>query len=353
MDNNKSLKKNLKIHKGLPDLVPIDDLLRNVKSLPKENFYFEGIKENSLNLLVAQSKVGKTTMAENLATCIAAGYDNYLGKRVWSGENKKVLIINLEEFYVARTGRNAKQIAYMDTLIGNTEWHKNLITSPVDSPRYINTNKQWQWLSDQIEKYETPFVCLDSLSRMHGSESIEDSSTSIRLMEKVKKIQEKTKTTILIVHHTNKLSNEPISMSDMAGSRILSQEADAIIALNKTPSGKRYFKPICYRYSDDSGEMVLLFERNEHQWLIPKGEVKEYKILKEFDYRVNDSNSKSILNHIIAATGGDRSIIVTTKELTEAFVKTKIISGVTLHTALKKLEKDGEIVRAGTAKYTL
>ena len=160
---------------------PIDELINIVKDLPKENFYYEGIKENSLNLLIAQAKIGKTTWAENLAMTIAAGYNKYLDKDVWFGENRKVMLWSLEEFYRGRTERNKEQLIYMDKLIGNTEWHKNVFASPTDVPRYIETKKDWEWIIKQIQEINPAFTVIDSLSRMHGSDAIEDSSTCIEL----------------------------------------------------------------------------------------------------------------------------------------------------------------------------
>ena len=85
----------------------------------------------------------------------------------------------------------------------------------------------------------------------------------------------------------------------MAGSRIISQEADAIIALNKTPTGKRYIKALAYRYADDSCEKVQLFTRDNNQWLQPGGLESEYKILREFDNRVDDTNSEKLMDYIL------------------------------------------------------
>lgn len=75
---------------------PIDELISEVSRMPQENFFYGGIKENTLNFLVAQSKIGKTTLAENLCMCIAAGYDKYLESDVWFHSNQRVMIISLE-----------------------------------------------------------------------------------------------------------------------------------------------------------------------------------------------------------------------------------------------------------------
>jgi hypothetical protein len=335
------------------ELQKIDDLIATVKTLPKENFYYRGIKENTLNLLIAQSKIGKTTMAENLAMCIAAGYKDYLGLPVWSGTNKKVLLLSLEEYFQGRTERNMKQMAYMDSLVGNKDWHENVIVATQECPRYIESIKDWNWLQQQIDKEKPAFTVIDSLSRMHGSESIEDSSTCIALMKKLRNIVAETGTTLLVIHHTNKIGCEPLTLANMAGSRILSQEADSITALNKTPTGKRYIKPLAYRYADDSSEKVQLFSRNVHQWLMPEGYVNESKILREFDNRVDDANSENVMEYFQEASPAGASKIITTKDLVGHFVTTRQMSTPTLHSALAKLIEGRLVEKKGKGQYVL
>ena len=333
---------------------PIDEVIDSVKTLPKENFFYEGIKENSLNLLISQAKLGKTTWVENLAMSIGAGHNKYLDKEVWFGDNRKVMIISLEEFYRGRTERNSQQLKYLDAIVGNGDWHQNVLVSPVDGLRYIETKKDWDWIKDEIKEKKPAFTVIDSLSRMHGSEAIEDSSTCIKLMKKLKNIIDKTGTTLLIIHHTSKIGNEPLSLSNMAGSRILAQEADSIIALNKTPSGKRYIKALAYRYADDSSETVQLFRRNNnYQWLESGGYVKEYKILKEFDNRVDNTNSEAVMDYVLDHTAGDNSILIETSKLMETFVDTRIMTKPTLYKSIAKLVEDGSMIKQQKGMYSL
>lgn len=334
-------------------LINIDSLITIVSALPKENYYYEGIKENSLNLLIAPPKVGKTTFAENLAMCIAAGHSSFLGKPIWYGSNQRVMIISLEEFYRARTERNKVQLSYLDKIIGNSLWHQNLFVSSPDAPRYIETLEQWDWLINEIQRVNPAFTVIDSLSRLHGSEAIEDSSTSIKLMKRLRDLVVQTGTTILVVHHTNKIGNDPLTLFNMAGSRIIGQEADAILGMNKTPLGKRYIKPLAYRYADDSADMVQLFIRNEHHWLENAGSIDELKILREFDNRVNSSNEDEVYNFMREYTGGDTSVIVNRADLVTRIVDIGIMSTPTLHSSLNKLVLDKKIERPDKGQYKL
>jgi hypothetical protein len=333
--------------------VPIDKLVNHVNTLPKENFFYEGIKENSLNLIVAPSKVGKTTWAENLCMCIAAGHNEYLGKEVWFGNNQKTLMISLEEFYRGRTERNKQQLLYMDKLVGHTNWHSNFYVTDIDIQRYIETMEHWDKLEEAIGNVGSAFTVIDSLSRLHGNSSIEDSAVGIDLMKKLRHIVEKTRTTLLVIHHTHKIENEPLTLFNMAGTRIISQEADAVIGMNKTPSGKRYVKPLAFRYADDSTETVQMFKRNEFQWLIEAGIEEEHKLLREFDSRIDSGNADEIYDFIVEQTGGDRSVIITTGDLVTAFVESEMMTNPTLHASLRKLINDKKIVKPGKGQYQL
>jgi hypothetical protein len=332
---------------------PIDELISEVSKMPKENFFFGGIKENTLNFLVAQSKIGKTTLGENLGLCIAAGYPRYLDQDVWFGDNQRVMLLSLEEFYRSRTSRNSSQVQYMDNLVGGDAWHENVFTAPADVLRYIESKTHWDNLEAEIKDIQPAFTVIDSLSRLHGTESIEDSSTSIGLMKRLRNIVANTGTTLLVIHHTSKIGSEPLTLSNMAGSRIIAQEADAVLGMNKTPSGRRYIKPLAYRYADDQCEMVQIFKRNNSHWLVSDGYIQEQKLLREHDQRTDDSSSETVLNYIKEYTRDDISIIVETKDFMEGLVNPRIMSKPTLHKALGNLEEEGLIKKHSKGIYTL
>lgn len=332
---------------------PLDELISVVRQMPQENFFYGGIKENTLNFSVAQSKIGKTTLGENLCMCIAAGYNKYLDKDVWFGENQRVMLISLEEFYRSRTSRNYSQLQYMDNLIGNSTWHENVFSARATVPRYIETKRQWDNLIAEIDEIKPALTIIDSLSRLHGTDSIEDSSTSIGLMKKLRNIVAKTGTTLLVIHHTNKIGSDALTLSNMAGSRIIAQEADAVIGMNKTPSGKRYIKPLAYRYADDDCELVQLFKRNSNHWLESVGYIQEHKLLRELDQRTDDTSIETVMEFFNEYTAGDISVIVETKNLMEGLVDNRVMSKPTLHKALGRLVEEDQIQKHGKGTYTL
>jgi RecA-family ATPase len=331
----------------------IDALIAEAENYPELNFIWKGIKEHTLNIIAAPPKIGKTTLCENLGMSIAAGNDNYLGDALWYGDNQTVLMISLEEFWISRTARNKSQIAVLDRCKGNINWHQNYKVVNAEGPRYFQSKADWKWLISEIELINPRMVIIDSLSRLHLDRSIEDSTVCLELTKNLRKVVDKTGTTLIVIHHMHKLKPEPISLSNMAGSRILAQEADAIIGMNKTPLGKRYIKPLAYRYADDNFETVQLFDIDKNGWLIAREEVNESRIIREFDNRTNDSNKEKVLNCILEYTGGDNSIIIESSTLISSLVEPKIISKPTMYSILEKLEEEGSIQKQAQGEYTL
>lgn len=70
------------------------------------------------------------------------------------------------------------------------------------------------------------------MSRLYEG-SIEESNIAKKLTEKLRELTNNCKITLLVIHHTRKLSqNEPLTIHSIAGSRILAQEADFMIGMN-------------------------------------------------------------------------------------------------------------------------
>jgi KaiC/GvpD/RAD55 family RecA-like ATPase len=334
-------------------IVSIDRLIDLANKQPKLNFIWKGIKEQTLNFIVAPPKVGKTTLSENLGMSIAAGRQDFLGFPLGFDDNQRVMMISLEEYWLNRCSRNSRQMDFLDVHTHSGDWHENFKVANPEAPRYFQSADDWQWLVSEINEINPFLVIIDSLSRLYIGGNIEDSATSQDLTRKLRKVIDKTRTTLLVIHHTHKFKDEPISLANMAGSRILAQEADAVIGMNKTPFGNRYIKPLAYRYMDDHSDTVQLFTINEHGWITSGAEVNESRILRQLDNRTDDTNKDLILNHILEHTGGDISVIIEAAKLHASFVDTGKMSKPTMYSALGKLTEEGIIQKQSKGEYTL
>ena len=144
---------------------------------------------------------------------------------------------------------------------------------------------------------------------------------------------------MIVIHHTRKQNGKAINIDSLAGSRVLAQEADFMIGINKTLSSTRYMKEVAFRYQKENDDFVYSFSINKDYWIEKGLEVNEFAILEtpENDGRRDDTNMIKVLEEIKLKSGEDHNI-VKTKDLQVRFVDTRIMTKPTLHTALKKLE---------------
>ncbi|KAJ1510690.1 hypothetical protein HMI54_001414 [Coelomomyces lativittatus] len=317
------------VEKQTGRVVSLRELKELVKERPPLNFIWNGIKEHTLNFLVAPPKVGKTILCENLGMSIAAGQEKFLDMPIWDGTE------------------------VLTTRVGNDAWLDNFITPGPDTPRYFTTSKEWDWLTGTIKEYNPRLTIIDSLTSLNFNSRVEESSVCVDLTNRLKKVIEETGTTIVVIHHTQKLKPELLSLANMAGSRVLGAEADAVIGMNRTPSGKRYIKLLANRYMDDYSETVQLFNITEECWIELGGKVNESEILREFDNRVDTTNKELVHAYISEYTGDDCSVIIETSKMYQELVDAQKMSKPTLHSSLNKLVDDNFISKIEKGRYAL
>lgn len=336
----------------------LKDMMVKVNSEPLPFMYYSGIKENSVGFVFGPPKSGKTIYCENLAMSIASGSNMYLDQPL-NAKNKKVLILSFEEFYSGRTIRNKIQLQRFginsDNLDDETEvpdWIKdNYIVISENMPRYISTVEDWDLLRNVIDEIQPGVVIIDSLTRLYAG-SIEDSKTAKELMQKLRELANSTKTTIIVIHHAHKLTNQPLSISTMAGSRVIGQEADFMIGINKTLDGTRYIKEVAFRYLQENSETVKTFNIDESLWISITGNEEEAKLLAAFDGRKDDINKDLIYNYIASKTSGNESTVCS-KTLENKFVATGKISRQTLFNNINKLVAEKKISKVSKGNYSI
>jgi KaiC/GvpD/RAD55 family RecA-like ATPase len=322
------------------------DMINRVDSEPKAKMIYSGIKENSVGFIFGPPKCGKTLSCENLAMSIAAGENSYLDIPIQI-ENRKTLFISMEEFYKGRTERNKLQVSKLIEKHGD-QWLDNYIVVNENIPRYLVTGEEWNIIKNIIVKENPGIVFFDSLSRMHSG-SIEESKVAKELMKNLRELTNELKVTVVVIHHTYKLTNEPLTISTLAGSRIISQDADFMIGLNRTTDGKRYIKEVAFRYAPENATTVRTFEIGDDCWLKLTGEVEEFKLLSVYDGRVDDGNRERLFEFIAERNGEPVSF----SEIEKMFIATKIMSKPTAYAQLNHLEREGRIVKPEKGIYKM
>jgi archaellum biogenesis ATPase FlaH len=321
--------------------VPLNEMIRRIENEPTPEFIYSGIKEGSVGIVFGPSKSGKTMFCENLGMAIAAQQQHYLGLEL-KASNPRVLVLSFEEHYTNRTARNKKQAAKMISEHGE-EWMVNYMVATDELPQYISTDAHWKLLADIINSYDPGIVILDSVTRM--CQNIEESTVAQEFMRRLRHLASVTGTTVLAIHHTHKLFGQPLSMDNIAGSRVVAQELDFMIGINRTPDGKRYVKDVAFRYSPNEKETVTAFTIDEHCWLNSIGEEQESRLLAGQDGRRNDTNGSKILNYLTDKAETE-SPAAATSALEEHLVPGEMARA-TLFNQLRKLVTERKIEKNG------
>lgn len=332
-------------HKGV---VSLDELIDRYEKEPPVPFIWTGIKKKSFGFIFGPSKSGKTTFCENLAMCLAAQLQQFFGRPI-TPDNYNVLFISLEEYWQNRTERNKKQATLLNENLGSRDWMKNYKVINELVPRQIATDADWAEIERMITTHKANIVFIDSLSRLYEG-GIENSDLAKKVALQLRELSNKLGITLIVIHHTPKQIGKPITQDSLAGSRMLAQEADFMIGIGKNLEGKRYFKEVSFRYCQEQQENVTVFDIDSYQWLVPGAEMPETALLKEPDGRKDDTNPDQVFEFIHDKTLSEQGETFT-RELSEEFVATGIMSKQTLFNCLSRLEKDQRITKKGKGVY--
>ncbi|SMO72454.1 AAA family ATPase [Fodinibius sediminis] len=273
------------------------ETVNKYKDMPEPETIWRGITEGDLGFVVGRSKSGKTIMCENFGFNLAARRDQFLGSKLYS-HDKTVLFVPLEGIDLNDRKRNINQLE------GYTQEEQQLIFNNYyimdESPSHLDTNEKREMLIDCINMCNANVVIIDSLTRLYFGGKIEESATAQKVMSSISDISKATNATMIIIHHTPKIRRDkPMSIEDVAGSRVVAQENGFVIGINKCITGKRYVKDVAYRYRKEDSDNVLLFDINENRNIFLIGETSEYRALKGKDGRRNNTNRNYILDTIL------------------------------------------------------
>ena len=285
--------------KKVKHVLTFEEMIKELKKMPPKKYLWSGIKEVSIGLVFGPSKSGKSIWCENLGLKIAIGDNMYMGYSL-DGIPKRVLYIGLEEYWENRVERNAKQ----HSILSESEkklYETNYLYQPIDYLNLIITESDWARLRQTIEKSKAEVVIIDSITRMnHGN--MEDSRVAQEIMQKLRNICYELKITLICIHHTPKMYNQPITMDSIKGSSVFAQEADFAIGINAVHSFKiRYMKNIFFRYSGTGSELVRVFSINDNTQIVEHALRDENDIIFGEDRRKENDKREEIIKYLNAS----------------------------------------------------
>jgi KaiC/GvpD/RAD55 family RecA-like ATPase len=315
----------------------IFEMVERVKNEPKIEYVWSGIKRGTFGYIFGPAKSGKTILCENLGMAIAAGLPEFLGMPIDSTGVENVLFVSMEEFWINRSERNAKQISIFPNI--NADNFKYQVVTE-DFPVTMDFEKDWDALKRTIVESRANFVIIDSFTRL-TSDEVEKSKVGSELSRRLKLLTNDLNITMVVIHHSSKITDTFLDLANMAGSRVVGQEADFILGVNRLSNGTRYFKEVATRYKQEN-EFVTTFSINDNLWLKDISVVEEVDVFNGIDHRENPANEKIVFKSIKQLTA-DYPEVKTSDVVADLTGK---IGQTVVYAYLGNLEKKGLIDRS-------
>jgi len=269
-------------------------MIKRVEDEPPIQYIWSGIKKGTFGYVYGPAKSGKTVVCENLGMSIAAKNSSFMGMPIDSSGVDYVLFVSMEEYWKNRSERNQKQISVLpDVTADNFEYSVVNETFPVS----MDSKKSWMALETTIVESKADLVFIDSFTRLTWDE-VEKSKIGSEISRNLKDLTNRLNITMVVVHHSSKMTDSPLELGNMAGSRVVGQEADFILGVNKLSNGTRYFKEVATRYKQED-EMVTTFIIEDNLWIKKTSRVKEELLFIRTDHRESTENEELVYDAIV------------------------------------------------------
>lgn len=286
-------------------LTPLQDLLAE----PPENMAWvaEGLLPGGgLSMLCAKPKVGKSTLARNLALCVARG-DGFFGRTVQQGE---VMYFALEE----------KRSEVADHFRRMGAAGEPILIHVGSAPQKAMTE-----FSALLRERRPTLAIVDPGLKLIRLKDASDYAEVTAALEPLLDLARETGTHILVTHHLGKMDRD--NGDAVLGSTALFGSVDTLLEMRKRDAG-RVLQSI-QRYGTDLPETVAELDQ-ETGLVSPGGELKEVQFA-------------CLESAIVEALDGDA--------LTEADIRNSVKGNTALiGAALRQLLDRREVTRSGSGR---
>lgn len=214
----------------------------------------ELLYEQTVTMLFAETGVGKSMLAFQLANAITRGESILELKNESSPQ--PILFLDFEN------GEKVFEKRYSEQSIieGKEIWHnhfdwdeKAYFIDPKYSNEYTvptkNATEWWfKWIKEMAKKAGAKIIFIDNLFSLIQEGGIESTKEVKPLLTQLLDMKKAEGWTVIVIHHTPKRSNGSLSRNDLAGSSNLSNLVDAVIGIGKSyyneDESSRYIKQI-------------------------------------------------------------------------------------------------------------
>ncbi len=298
--------------------------------LPSTGWLVDGfLTGGTLNLLVAESKVGKSLLHYDLCHALASGKN-------WGHfeikEPSKVLICQSDE---AKSDTQERVIVRGLNLLPNVDIMSNFHAGRLGA------------LKDMIIERNSKFVVIDSLISVSSRLAAKMNEVEFGfVMYGFKKVCEETGATILLIHHTNK-GGEKDTLGSVAGSFGIAAGATSIFSLGY-PEGQintqRVLKTLGSRAVANGSAWLLNLNIEDNSFEFFGSCDFKGKIIKEFEDLEKEANYKNLVYDYLKGCNYSRTAveISTGLGIPEATVR-HIAKSLTIHrpSEIKRVREAG------------
>ena len=197
------------------------------------------VVEGEVTVLFAPTNVGKSVLALQIADAISQGKSEYgFESELTRGES--VAYVDLENTDCQFAGRYSGH-----------QFSDNLKILEVPTGVEYTTEQLLTYLKNFISAEKSKVIVFDNISFMGNLQSANEAMAIIKAL---RELRDELGITILVVAHTNKKDNKPMTINDLAGSAKVGNLIDAAFALGRVvgDTGLRYIKQLKAR----SGEKI-------------------------------------------------------------------------------------------------
>ena len=207
---------------------------------------------DELHLLFADTGIGKSILAVALSNALSKGI-----KFMFLENENEALPVLYYDFELSD-----KQFEKRYTGIKEYDFSENFFIDNIDFAALTKVNPEAKFndlLFDKIKyditQFQPKVLVIDNLTFLN-TQSMQETEIALGVMRQLNELKKEYGLSILVLAHTPKRSLfSPITLNDLAGSKHLSNFADSVSALGKSPQDDsiRYWKQV---KASRSGEML-------------------------------------------------------------------------------------------------
>lgn len=247
--------------------------IEEAKTTPNPKMLFsEFFHEGEVCFLFADTNMGKSVLGIQCAQSFASG--EVIDGFKMDAEPQNTLVIDFELSAKQQELRYSKQEG--SDSIDHFHFSKRLYRASINPDADLPEGKKFEdifyaSLEGYINTYQLKIIVVDNITYL-GDEDSEKSKNAIPLMKKLKELKRKYSVTILALAHTPKRKGDsPLTVNDLAGSKMLSNFCDSAFAIGRDSQHRDYYikqikarnTPI--RYGEDNVCVCELIK--EHNFL--------------------------------------------------------------------------------------